>query len=189
MQPLTPLEALHVEGQLSLRALRCCRAAGLQTVRDVALYHHNDPRYLTLAGCGKLTRRELNGLVKQAYGRLALRKAELEGTSSQPVAEPSWQQRWEQAEADVQQAFIPDSVAQEWEADGTLTASERNYARQCAEYAEFIIGSHGIPSSPADIRLHQWYLRQRSAMSTLGERRLALLNELLAMLHACTSGE
>lgn len=182
MDALSQLDALHAEGRLSLRALRCCQKAQLCTVHDVARYHQSDPRYLTLSGCGKLTRRELNGLIKEAYGHLALRKSELE-TDANRHAAPSWQARWQAAEeARPEFEIAPDSVAAEWESEGTLTAADRRYARQCAEYAEFIIGSRGIPSSPSDIRLHQWYLKQRTAQSSLSDHRQALFHELLLTL-------
>lgn len=183
MDALSQLDALYAEGRLSLRALRCCQKAQLCTVHDVARYHQSDPRYLTLSGCGKLTRRELNGLIKEAYGHLALRKSELETDANRHAAPSSWQARWQAAE-EAQPPFeiAPDSVAAEWESEGTLTAADRRYARQCAEYAEFIIGSRGIPSSPSDIRLHQWYLKQRTAQSSLSDHREALFHELLLTL-------
>ena len=186
MSPHTTLEELYATGQLSLRALRCCQRVQLLTVRDVALYHHNDPRYAMLAGCGKLTRRELNGIIKSAYGRLHMLKADLNEADSPVSSSTSWQARWQVAQAANEPPTVsPDSIAAEWEADGSLTLSDRHYASRCADYAEFIIGSRGIPTSPADIKQHQWYLKQRAAQDTLNAHQKALFMELLTTLHSC----
>lgn len=184
MEPLSSLEQLYAEGRLSLRALKCCRQARLQTVRDVALYHRDDPRYTTLAGCGKLTRRELNALIKEAYGRLALTKAQLEEQAAALATEGSWQERWESAAAaarsEVPAADIPEgSVAAEWLEEGTLTASDVAFLRKCEAYAQLVRARRGVPHSTADVALHQWFLKQWNAQSSLPPHRKQLFEELV----------
>lgn len=188
MDSHTSLEQLYVEGRLSQRALKCCRQARLLTVRDVALYHRDDPRYLTLAGCGKLTRRELNALIKEAYGRLALTKAQLEECAPAPAAEGSWQQRWEAAGAPTQAADwantdIPQNCAAgEWQEEGTLTKGDVAFLKKCEAYAELILSQKGVPHSTADVALHQWFLKQWNAHTSLPPHRKTLFEELLQKL-------
>ena len=195
------LEQLYVEGLLSLRAIKCCRQAHLLTVRDVALYHRDDPRYLTLAGCGKLTRRELNGLIKEAYGRLALTKAQLADSAPAPTDEGSWQSRWEAATSSIKGATssaqavtayakaaasavdIPEgSVAAEWEEEGTLTKSDAAYLRKCTAYADLIRSRSGVPYTAEELALHQWFLKQWNSQTSLPPHRKALFEELLQKL-------
>ena len=191
--PLTPIEALYVAGHLSKRASQCCAMLHLVTVRDVASFHYSDPRYSTMAGCGKRTARELNAAIKSAYGRFPTMR-QISGEQAAEAAAlsegcGSWQARWEaQAEAPASaqtsaraEAFeVPaDSIAAEWEACGTLTATERRFAQECAAYARFVREKRGVPDSMADINRHRWYLRHRSALDRLGEHCRLLFEELM----------
>ncbi len=187
MNSQSSLEQLYVEGRLSQRALKCCRQARLLTVRDVALYHRDDPRYLTLAGCGKQTRRELNMLIKEAYGRLALTSAQLEEPAMASVEEGSWQSRWEAAASAVQDTVasvdIPQgSAAAEWQEEGTLTKGDVAFLRKCTDYATLILSQRGIPHSTAELALHQWFLKQWNAQTSLPPHRKMLFEELLQRL-------
>lgn len=187
MNSQSSLEQLYVEGRLSQRALKCCRLARLQTVRDVALYHRDDPRYLTLAGCGKLTRRELNTLIKEAYGRLALTNAQLQESAMAPSEEGSWQSRWEAAASAAKETVptvdIPQgSVAAEWQEDGTLTKGDVAFLKKCEAYATLILSQRGVPHSTAELALHQWFLKQWNAQTSLPPHRKALFEELLQRL-------
>lgn len=187
MNSQSSLEQLYVEGRLSKRALKCCRQARLQTVRDVALYHRDDPRYLTLAGCGKQTRRELNTLIKEAYGRLALTRAQLEEPATTSAEEGSWQSRWEAAASSAQDIVssvdIPQgSAAAEWQEEGTLTKGDVAFLRKCTDYAALILSQRGIPHSTAELALHQWFLKQWNAQTSLPPHRKVLFEELLQRL-------
>lgn len=187
--PLTPIEALYMAGHLSRRASQCCAMLHLVTVRDVASFHHSDPRYTTMAGCGKRTARELNAAIKAAYGRFpTMRQISGEQEAAAPASSEkgsSWLARWEaQASAPAsvrtEEYEVPaDSIAAEWEASGTLTAGERRFARECAAYARFIRERRGVPASTADIDRHRWYLRHRSALDRLGEHCRLLFEELM----------
>ena len=182
--PLTPIEALYVAGQLSKRACQCCTMLHLVTVRDVASFHYSDPRYSTMAGCGKRTARELNAAIKAAYGRFpSMKQIEESQEFATSAAGSSWQARWEaQASAPTPTEVyeVPaDSIAAEWDACGTLTASERRFAKECAEYAQFILTRRGIPASMVDINRHKWYLRHSSALDHLGEHCRLLFAEML----------
>ena len=190
--PLTPIEALYVAGHLSRRAWQCCLMLHLFMVRDVASFHHSDPRYTTMAGCGKRTARELNAAIKAAYGRFPTMR-QIQGDTAAyaaPAADAgaSWQARWEaqasasasgRGPAKAEDYEVPaDSIAAEWEANGTLTTGERRFARECAAYARFIRERHGVPASVADIDRHRWYLRHRSALERLSEHCRRLFEEL-----------
>lgn len=188
--PLTPIEALYVAGHLSRRAWRCCVMLHLFMVRDVASFHYSDPRYSTMAGCGKRTARELNAAIKSAYGRFPTMRQISGEQAAAPSGEcGSWQARWEaQTEAPAStrtsvraDAYeVPaDSIAAEWEACGTLTATERRFAQECAAYARFIREKRGVPESMADINRHKWYLRHHSALGRLGEHCRLLFEELV----------
>lgn len=196
--PLTPVEALYVAGHLSRRAWQCCLMLHLVMVRDVASFHHSDPRYTTMAGCGKRTARELNAAIKAAYGRFPTMR-QIQGDTAASAAPAtagegaSWQARWEaQASASAsgpgsatgsakaEDYEVPaDSIAAEWESSGTLTPGERRFARECAAYARFIRERRGVPDSVADIDRHRWYLRHRSALERLSEHCRLLFEELL----------
>lgn len=146
MFPITPqtsVETLFIEGVLSLRAKKVLTTAGINDVRAIAAYHLDDPRYLTLAGCGKTTRRELNGVIKAAYGSLSVSRSTI----------------FPRPQTD---APLPWSLRRE----GTLSApsasesAETRYRKRCERYAELILQRKGVPESPADLELHRWYLRQ-----------------------------
>lgn len=196
--PLTPVETLYVAGHLSRRASQCCAMLHLFTVRDVASFHYSDPRYTTMAGCGKRTARELNAAIKAAYGRFPTMRQingePMTAASASSEDGTSWQARWEmQTSAPVssgrgsarspvraEEYEVPaDSIAAEWEASGTLTAGERRFARECAAYARFVRERRGVPASTADIDRHRWYLRHRSALERLNEHCRLLFEELM----------
>lgn len=145
LTPETSIEALYVEGRLSLRARKVLIAARLGDIRAIAAYHLDDPRYLTLAGCGKTTRRELNALIKGAYGRLAVNRATIYPPK---VADES----------------LPWSVRREMvfneRASRIGETMEEKYRKRCEAYADFILQRRGVPESRADLALHQWFLRE-----------------------------
>lgn len=173
--PETLVEELAVKGKLSRRALTVLQRAGLSTVRDVAAYHKEDARYRTLGGCGLKTRRELNQLIKDAYG--SLQKQNLEVRKPQPVS-GSWQARW-MAETDENgdwEEMELTGVAEEMALCGHFSPYDRRYYAKCRNYAAFIRERNGIPQILADIEQHRWFLQQRQ--SSLSERRAALFAEL-----------
>lgn len=174
LTPQTSVDELFLTGNLSKRAAKVLQQAGIADVQALARYHQTDPRYQTLGGCGKKTRRELNAAIKAAYGKLALPKS-----STAPARDTrtgSWAERWAEAEAGDWTEIAPDSIAAAWEEEGTLTAAERRYYERCEAYHLLIRTCRGVPSTVEDIELHQWFLRQRQ--SQLGARRKALFNEL-----------
>lgn len=174
--PDTPVEELAVSGQLSLRALKVLQRAGLQTVRDVAAYHKEDACYRTLGGCGLKTRRELNGLIKAAYGTLQVRTT---AVTVPPKMPQSWQARWLADEASDNGSLEEmelTGVAADLEQQGVLTLADRRYAARCREYALFIRDRHGIPQTLPDVSMHRWFLQQ--SQSALSAHRSALFHEL-----------
>ena len=179
IEPDTPIIELAICGILSQRAVNILEHAHLSTVREVALYHRTDPRYKLLGGCGLKTRRELNNLIKEAYGTLRASLAEPNDVSqsSEPKAK-SWQTQWLEAhENDVLTEEIPlTGVAAEFEVLGRLTRLDRNFYAQCRAYATFICKRRGIPQSVSDLELHRWFLLQ--LQSVLPERRAAMFYEL-----------
>lgn len=172
--PATTADELLLGGVLSVRAHKVMQQASLVTVRDLAAYHRDDPRYLTLGGCGKKTRREFNEVIKTVYGTLTLRK--IPPLESDEAAAGSWMARWTAQTEEEGIAVDADSIAAEWENEGTLTQTDRRYYRQCRDYLELIEQRKGIPDSLADLRLHRWFLLQ--LQSELRNHRALLFNEL-----------
>lgn len=173
--PETPVAELAVKGLLSRRALKVLQRVGLSTVRDVATYHKEDARYRTLGGCGLKTRRELNQLIKEAYG--SLQKQKLEVQKPEPVS-GSWQARWmaETNESEDLEDMELTGVAAEMASYGHFSLYDRRYYAKCRNYAAFIRERNGIPQILGDIEQHRWFLKQRQ--SPLSERRAALFAEL-----------
>lgn len=177
--PDTVIEELAVKGLVSQRALKVAQRARLVTIRDVAAYHQQDPRYKTLGGCGLKTRRELNQLIKGAYGSLRVQISEKE--TQVPRVQPesgSWQDQW-LAEDDGEENLndvILTGVAAELDQIRPLSEYERRYYVKCRDYAAFIRERKGIPQVVSDIEQHRWFLQQ--SQSTLSARRAALFDEL-----------
>lgn len=170
--PETAIESLYVRGCISVRAYKVLRVVQVETVRALAAYHLDDPRYLTLSGCGKTTRRELNRLIKAAYGTISVKRSAIfppaPSKDATPAAMPpasSWAERWAAAERGENH---PQSA----------TKGLAAYSRRCEEYARFILERRGIPESLEDIRRHQWYLRQQQAkLSAEYRKKLAELRQ------------
>ena len=177
--PDTPVEELALHGVLSKRALKILHSAELVTVHDIAVYHQNDPRYTTLGGCGLVTRREFNRLIKSAYGSLKVKPLNSKNSATRAPKEKGWQAQWlEMAEGtdDIMQMELTGVAAELEYLHGPLSVHDRRYYLKCREYARFIRQRNGVPEAVTDIALHQWFLQQ--CQSSLSRHREALFTEL-----------
>ena len=180
IMPQSSVEELFINDVLSKRGKDCCMKLGLDTIEKLALFHCKDPRYSTVPGCGKITTRELNGIIKKAYGKLPKIK-DIKGRTAGRLVEKCWQGRWEEATEKLDTSFevASNSIAFEWENNGTLSTSDLYFYRMCALYAAFISKRKGVPQCIEDISLHQWYLKNLTNIDHLSKHRKALFLELM----------
>ena len=181
ISPETSVEELAVRGLLSQRALKVLQRAHLLTVRDIAVYHSEDARYLALGGCGLKTRREFNQLIKDTYGTLKVDDFGRNGSWGRSKAKSeacSWQEQWlaDNEAVDEIESMTLFGVAAELERAGKLSPANRRFYVKCRKYAAFIREQKGIPRIVSDLTQHRWFLAQSTAK--LSKNHAALFEEL-----------